>query len=71
MVDTIADKEYTKLVSNISPNLSWASFIDAEAASENACLGVCRLWSTANKGEYRRTAAKRLRSGRRRAEWKA
>lgn len=39
MVDTIADKDYTKLVSSIPPNLSWASFIDAEPTSENACLG--------------------------------
>ena len=28
MVDTIADKEYTKLVSSIPPKLSWASYID-------------------------------------------
>lgn len=39
MVDTIADKEYTKLVSNIPPKLSWASFIDADPTLENACLG--------------------------------
>ena len=39
MVDTIADKEYAKLVSSIPPKLSWASFIDAEPTSENACLG--------------------------------
>ena len=39
MVDTIADKEYEKLVSNIPPKLSWAAFIDAEPTSENACLG--------------------------------
>lgn len=37
MVDTIADKEYTKLVSTIPPKLSWA--IDAEPTPENACLG--------------------------------
>lgn len=39
MVDTIANKEYAKLVSSIPPKLSWASFIDAEPAAENACLG--------------------------------
>ena len=39
MVDTIADKEYTKLVSSIPPKSSWASFIDTEQTSENACLG--------------------------------
>lgn len=39
MVDTIADKEYAKLVSSIPPKLSWASYIDAEPTSENACLG--------------------------------
>lgn len=39
MVDTIADKEYAKLVSSIPPKLSWASFIDAEPTAENACLG--------------------------------
>ena len=39
MVDTIADKEYAKLVSGIPPKLSWAAFIDAEPTSENACLG--------------------------------
>ena len=39
MVDTIADKEYAKLVSSIPPKLSWAAFIDAEPTSENACLG--------------------------------
>ena len=39
MVDTIADKEYAKLVSNIPPKLSWSSFIDAEPTSENACMG--------------------------------
>ncbi|WP_124098525.1 hypothetical protein [Ruminococcus sp. Marseille-P6503] len=39
MVDTIADKDYAKLVSSIPPKLSWASFIDAEPTSENACLG--------------------------------
>jgi len=39
MVDAIADKDYTKLVSSIPPKLSWASFIDAEPTSENACLG--------------------------------
>lgn len=38
MVDTIADKEYTKLVSSIPPK-SWASFIDAEPTLENDCLG--------------------------------
>ena len=39
MIDAIADKEYEKLVSSIPPKLSWASFIDAEPTSENACLG--------------------------------
>lgn len=39
MVDTIADEEYVKLVSSIPPKRSWASFIDAEPTSENACLG--------------------------------
>lgn len=39
MVDTIADKDYKKLISSIPPKLSWASLIDAEPTSENACLG--------------------------------
>ena len=39
MVDTIADKEYAKLVSSIPPKLSWASYINAEQTLENACLG--------------------------------
>ena len=39
MIDTIADKDYTKLVSSIPPKLSWATFIDAEPTLENACLG--------------------------------
>lgn len=39
MVDTIANKEYAKLVSSIPPKLSWASYIDAEPTAENACLG--------------------------------
>lgn len=39
MVDTIADKEYKKLVSSISPKPSWSSFIDAESTPENDCLG--------------------------------
>lgn len=39
MIDTIADKEYVKLVSSIPPKLSWASYIDAEPTAENACLG--------------------------------
>ncbi len=39
MVDTIADKEYAKLVFSIPPKLSWASYIDAEQTLENACLG--------------------------------
>ena len=39
MVNTIADKEYTKLVSSIPPKPSWASFNDAEPTSENDCLG--------------------------------
>lgn len=39
MVDTIADKEYTKLVSGIPPKPSWASYNDAEPTPENDCLG--------------------------------
>ncbi len=39
MIDTIADKEYTKLVSIIPPKSSWASFHDAEPTPENVCLG--------------------------------
>lgn len=39
MVDTIADKEYAKLVSSIPPKLSWVSYISAEPTVENACLG--------------------------------
>lgn len=39
MVDTIADKEYTKLVSIIPPKPSWASYNDAEPTPENDCLG--------------------------------
>ncbi len=39
MVNTIADKEYAKLVSSIPPKYSWATFIDAEPTTENACLG--------------------------------
>ena len=39
MVDTIADKEYTKLVSIIPPKLSWATYIKEEPTPENACLG--------------------------------
>ena len=39
MVDTIADKEYAKLASNIPPKPSWASYIHAEPTLENACLG--------------------------------
>ena len=39
MVDTIADKEYAKLVFSIPPKLSWASFVNEEPTSENACLG--------------------------------
>lgn len=39
MVDTIADKEYKKLVSSIPPKPSWSSFIDAESTPENDCLG--------------------------------
>ena len=39
MVDTIANKEYAKLVSSIPPKRSWASYIDAEQTLENACLG--------------------------------
>ncbi len=39
MVDTIADKEYAKLVSGIPPKLSWSSYIDAEPTFENACSG--------------------------------
>ena len=29
MVDTIADKDYSKLVSSIPPKISWASYIDS------------------------------------------
>lgn len=39
MVDTIADKEYIKLVSSIPPKPSWASFNDTEPTPENDCLG--------------------------------
>ena len=39
MVNTIADKEYTKLVSSIPPKPSWSSFCDAEPTPENDCLG--------------------------------
>ena len=39
MIDTIADKEYIKLVSSIPPKPSWASFNDAEPTPENDCLG--------------------------------
>ena len=39
MVDTIANKDYAKLVSSISPKLSWAAYINAEPTAENACLG--------------------------------
>lgn len=39
MVDTIADKEYTKLISIIPPKPSWASFNGAESTPENDCLG--------------------------------
>lgn len=39
MVDTIAAKEYTKLISSIPPKPSWASFHDAEPTPENDCLG--------------------------------
>ena len=39
MVDTIADKDYTKLISSIPPKPSWASFNDAEPTPENDCLG--------------------------------
>ena len=39
MVDTIANKDYAKLVSSIPPKLSWAAYINAEPTAENACLG--------------------------------
>lgn len=39
MVDTIADKEYAKLVSSIPPKTSWSSWNDAEPTPENACIG--------------------------------
>ncbi|MDE6620900.1 MAG: hypothetical protein K2K74_10525, partial [Lachnospiraceae bacterium] len=39
MVDTIADKEYTKLVSSIPPKTSWSSWNDAEPTPENGCIG--------------------------------
>lgn len=39
MVDTIADKEYTKLASAIPVKPSWASYIDAEPTPENDSLG--------------------------------
>ena len=39
MINTIADKEYTKLVSSIPPKSSWASYNDAEPTPENDCLG--------------------------------
>lgn len=42
MVDTIANKEYTKLISIIPPKPSWSSFIDAEPTLENDCLGFGR-----------------------------
>lgn len=42
MVDTIANKEYTKLISIIPPKPSWSSFIDAELTPENDCLGFGR-----------------------------
>ena len=45
MVDTIADKEYAKLVSSIPPKSSWASYIDMEPTPENACLGFGK-WLT-------------------------
>ena len=38
MVDTLANKEYTKLISSIPPKLSWA--MEAERTPENACAGV-------------------------------
>ena len=37
MVDTIADKEYAKLIFSIPPKLSWA--MDAEPTPEHAYLG--------------------------------
>ena len=39
MVYTIADKNFTKLTSNIPPKPSWTSFIDAQVTPENGCLG--------------------------------
>ena len=39
MVNTIADKEYTNLVSSIPPKSSWSSWNDTEPTPENGCLG--------------------------------
>lgn len=39
MVDTIADREYIKLLSSIPPEYSWADWNDAEPTPENGCLG--------------------------------
>lgn len=39
MVDTIADREYIKLLSSIPPKSSWADWNDAEPTPENGCLG--------------------------------
>ena len=34
MIDAIAEKEYTKLVSTIPPELSWATFDNAEPTAK-------------------------------------
>lgn len=39
MINTVADKEYTKLVLSIPPKSSWADWNDTEPTPENGCLG--------------------------------
>lgn len=39
MINTIADKEYAKLVSSILPKSSWRRFYEGESTLENSCLG--------------------------------
>ena len=39
MVNTIADKDFSRLAASIPPKLSWAHQIDAEETAENACIG--------------------------------
>lgn len=58
MIDAIAEKEYTKLVSTIPPELSWATFDNAETTPENACLGFGKwldmqlaMWEEDHKGK--------------------